>query len=146
MTTRIYTVASARLQELIQKELQTACGHLQPRRIVLKPNWVIHESDPAFPIRALVTDARIIEATAEACLKLFPQAQSILIGDCPLQYAHWPRLCEQSGIAGVIERLEKKSCGKVVIRDLRKEVFQRTNGNFLAVSEGEHGDPAGYRV
>ena len=65
-------------------------GQLRPRRIVLKPNWVLHETDPAFPIHALVTDARVIEAAAEACLELFPEAESILVADCPLQYADWP--------------------------------------------------------
>ncbi|MBI3850106.1 MAG: DUF362 domain-containing protein [Verrucomicrobia bacterium] len=146
MNTRIHTAASARLKQLVFDELRRACDHLAPRRIVLKPNWVLHETDAAFPIRALVTDARVIEATAEACLNLFPQAESILVGDCPLQYAKWPRMCAQSGLTEVINRLAKASHGKVVFRDLRKEVFQKTEGSFLVASESEHGDPSGYRV
>lgn len=146
MTLRIHTNAAARLKPLIQEELQSACGHLRPVRIVLKPNWVMHETDPAFPIRALVTDARVIEATAEACLKLFPQAESILIGDCPLQFADWPSLCQQCGLAERMECLVSKSQGKVVMRDLRQEVFRKVEGNFLTGSDAPHGDPAGYRV
>jgi uncharacterized protein (DUF362 family) len=133
------------VKPLVREELRRACGHLNPRRIVLKPNWVLHETDPAFPIRALVTDARVIEAAAESCFELFPQAESILIGDCPLQYADWPLLCKQSGLAPVIERLQKLSSGKIVFRDLRKDVFTQENGSFLSTSNVEHGDARGYR-
>jgi uncharacterized protein (DUF362 family) len=144
--TRIHTRASARLTSLIHQELLAACGHLSPRRIVLKPNWVLHETDPEFPIRALVTDPKIIEAVAEACLDLFPGAESILVADCPLQYADWPRMCEQSGLLPIMERLQKKSSGKIVFRDLRKEVFAKNNGSFLTTAQTEHGDPRGYRI
>jgi uncharacterized protein (DUF362 family) len=111
---------------------------------VLKPNWVLHETDPAFPIRALVTDARVIEAAAEACLELFPNAESILVADCPLQYADWPRLCQQSGLSPVIDRLRKVSSGKIDFRDLRQEVFAQTDGSFLTSTKADHGDPQGY--
>jgi uncharacterized protein (DUF362 family) len=145
VTIRIHTQAAARIKALVRQELARACGHLTPRRIVLKPNWVLHETDPAFPIRALVTDPRIIEAAAEACLELFPQAESILVADCPLQYADWPRMCEQSGLAPVIARLRAAS-EKIVFRDLRKDVFAQTDGSFLSGTNAEHGDPRGYRT
>jgi hypothetical protein len=106
--TRIFTQAAARLKPLMLQELRAACGHLKPRRIVLKPNWVVHETDPAFPIAALITDARIIEAVVEACLSLFPGSESILVGDCPLQYANWPLMCRQSRLTPVLERLAKE--------------------------------------
>ena len=70
--TRCFTTASARLKEIILEQLAAWGGALTPRRIVIKPNWVMHETDPAFPIAALVTDARVIEATVEACLVLYP--------------------------------------------------------------------------
>jgi uncharacterized protein (DUF362 family) len=144
VTTRIHTGAAARLKSLVREELRRACGDLQPRRIVLKPNWVLHETDPAFPIRALVTDARIIEAAAEACLDLFPGADSILVADCPLQYADWPRLCEQSGLTPVMSRLQTISAGKIAFRDLRREVFAQKDGFYTGNAGAEHGDPRGY--
>src|SRR5687767_12027946 len=76
--TRIFTQAESRIRPLILEQLRNHCGQLRPRSIVLKPNWVLHETDPDFPIRALVTDPRVIEATIEACLELFPSAESIL--------------------------------------------------------------------
>jgi uncharacterized protein (DUF362 family) len=143
---RLFTHASSRLKPLVLEQLRAACGHLRPQRIVLKPNWVLHQQDAAFPIRALVTDARLIEAAAEACLQLFPGAESILVGDCPLQYADWPLLCEQAGLKPIMERLAKSSQRRVAFRDLRKEVFQQAEGTFLVSSQAEHGDPCGYRV
>lgn len=142
---RVFTSAATRLKPLVREQLRAACGHLRPRRIVLKPNWVLHETDPVFPIRALVTDARVIEAAVEACLEVFPGAESLLIGDCPLQYADWPRLCEQSGLAPVIARLTEAGRGRVAFRDLRKEVFRQAESGFLEAGDGHHGDPEGYR-
>jgi uncharacterized protein (DUF362 family) len=137
--------ASSRVEDLIRSQLSAALGHLKPRRIVLKPNWVLHETDPEFPIEALITDPRIIEATAKTCLELFPEAESILVGDCPLQSADWELLCRQCGLDAAIDRLSKQSSGKIVFRDLRKDVFTQAHGNFLVVSDAEHGDPRGYR-
>jgi uncharacterized protein (DUF362 family) len=143
-TTRCFTQAAARLKPLVLEQLRAWAAGWQPRRIVLKPNWVLHETDPAFPIRALVTDPRLIEAAVEACLELFPQAQSILVGDCPLQSADWPRLCHQSGLLPVMERLQRLGGGRVAFRDLRREVYQQKQGTFLEAGGAEHGDPRGY--
>jgi uncharacterized protein (DUF362 family) len=145
MTTRCFTEASARIQRLVFDELEAMTAGCRPGRIVIKPNWVLHETDPAFPIRALVTDARVIEAVVEACLRFFPDAESILVGDCPLQWCDWPLLCRQSGLDAVIDRLTKISGGRVAFRDLRREVFRRDTNNFLVPADTEHGDPRGYR-
>jgi uncharacterized protein (DUF362 family) len=143
--TRIFTNAEARIRPLILEQLRASCGNLRPRSILLKPNWVMHETDAEFPIRALVTDARVIEATVEACLELFPSAESILIGDCPLQSADWPAICRQSGLEPIIGRFAKTSSGRVEFRDLRKEVFEKASGSFLKTSSAPHGDPKGYQ-
>jgi uncharacterized protein (DUF362 family) len=143
--TRIFTHATAQLKSLVREQVRAGCGHLRPRRIVLKPNWVLHATDAAFPIAALVTDARVIEAAAEACHELFPGAESILIGDCPLQWADWPLMLEQCGLNPILDRLGKISKGRIVLRDLRKEVFQKDKDRFMVPSTAEHGDPEGYR-
>ena len=138
-----FTRASERLKGLVHDQLKAQC--FSPTRIVIKPNWVLHQTDPAFPIRALVTDSRVIEAVVEACLELYPSVQKILVGDCPLQYADWPLLCEQSGLTPAIERLKSASEGKVEFRDLRKEVYRQNGDSFLSADDGAHGDPLGYR-
>jgi uncharacterized protein DUF362 len=140
-----FTQAASRLPHLIKEQLRRACGRLQPHKIVVKPNWVLHETDPAFPIRALVTDARVIEATVSACLELFPHAESILVADCPLQYADWPRMCAQCGLDRVIQEFARSPSGKVQFRDLRQHAFKKDAANFFVESTDEHGDPRGYR-
>ncbi len=142
---RCFSNATARLDSLVRSELQRHCGSLNPRKVVVKPNWVLHETDPAFPIAALVTDARVIEATVRACLELFPDAESVLVADCPLQSADWPLMCAQSGLKPLIEEFSKSAKGRVIFRDLRKDVFERSEGSFLVESQVEHGDPRGYR-
>jgi uncharacterized protein (DUF362 family) len=129
---------------LVQSEMARALGHLRPRHVVIKPNWVLHETDPRYPIRALVTDARVITATVEAAAELFPSAQ-ITVGDCPLQRADWPLLCEQSGLAPTIAEMERRYGGRVSFRDLRKDVYAYQGGRLIHRSGGGHGDPLGYR-
>src|SRR6185369_5381040 len=111
--TRILTNSASVLRKVVAEQLRDSLGGLKPKRIVLKPNWVLHETDSAFPIGALITDAKLIEATAEACLEMFPSTESILVADCPLQYADWPLMCEQSGLKPIKERLVKLSGGKI---------------------------------
>lgn len=139
-----HTNAGAGLDSLIRSEMARTVGHLRPRHIVMKPNWVLHENDARHPIAALVTDARVIAATARAAAGLFPEAR-ITIGDCPLQRADWPLLCEQSGLAPVIVELEKQLGGRLTFRDLRKEVYTYENGRLVETSGTPHGDPLGYR-
>jgi uncharacterized protein (DUF362 family) len=138
-----HTHAAARIEGLIGTELAAAVGHLAPRHIVIKPNWVLHETDPSFPISALVTDARVIAATVRTAAQLFPGAQ-ITVADCPLQRADWPRLCEQSGLAPLMAHLNAEFGGRLAWRDLRKEVYTYREGRLVQVDDAPHGDPLGY--
>lgn len=137
--------ASGRLAELIREELARGVGHLTPRRIVLKPNWVMHEMDGTFPIAALITDARVIDATVRACVALFPGAELITVGDCPEQRADWPLMCRQSGLAPMIEKLREDFGSRVEFRDLRREVYRAVEGGLVLDPDAPHGDGAGYR-
>ena len=68
------------------------------RTILIKPNWVRHEEDDNFPIRALVTSTQLIEAVVEACLVKYPEVEEITVGDVPLQGCDWSKLMRQAGI------------------------------------------------
>lgn len=142
--TSCHTHATARLPGLIHDELARALGHLKPRRIVLKPNWVMHETDGMFPITALVTDARVIDAAVRACATLFPGAELITVGDCLEQRADWPLMCRQSGLSPIIERLSAEFGDRVVFRDLRREVYRSVDGELVLDPDAPHGDPSGY--
>lgn len=139
-----YTRVGSRLETLIRSEMQSAIGHLCPRHVVIKPNWVLHETDPRHPIRALVTDARVIVATARAAAELFSEAR-ITIGDCPLQRADWPLLCQQSGLSAAMADLEQTFGSRLTFRDLRRDVYVYEDGRLVLKSGGAHGDPLGYK-
>lgn len=141
---RCYSDAAARLKPLIQEEIRQSLGQLKPKRIVIKPNWVMHQTEPAYPISALVTDARVIDATVRACLEVFPNAEQVLVGDCLEQRADWPLMCRQSSLAAEIEKLMASYPGQVVFRDLRKEVYKSIDGSLVLDPDAPHGDPAGY--
>lgn len=115
------------------------------RRIALKPNWVTHESSPAFPIRALVTSAAVIEATVDACLAKYPQVETITVGDVPLQGCDFERMLAQSGADRVAARFAKYERPRIVFRDWRRERFVSRDGFLEEVREGDFSDGAGYR-
>lgn len=140
-----HTNATARIHDLVVEELRRWVGDRRPRRIVIKPNWVMHEVDRAYPIAALVTDARVIVETVRAAFELFPSVEQILVGDCLEQRADWPRLCDQSGLTPFIKPLEAEFAGRLTFRDLRSVVFRAVGDALVEDSEAPHGDPAGYR-
>jgi hypothetical protein len=139
-----YTHASARIATLVRDAIAHNLGHLHPRHIVIKPNWVLHQADQRSPIEALVTDARVIAATAAGAAELFPSAR-ITIGDCPLQRADWPLMCRQSGLDTVIADLQRRYGDRLAFRDLRRDVYAYDHGRLVERDDTPHGDPLGYR-
>lgn len=114
------------------------------RRICIKPNWVLHEENPAFPIQALITSPRLIRATLDACLVAYPNAEWITVGDVPLQSCEFERMLDQCGLARDIPRYEALDAPRIRFLDLRRERFRRVNG-FLEPDPTATGDPLGYR-
>jgi uncharacterized protein (DUF362 family) len=145
MNVRCHTRGTERLPALVRDELSQLCFTSAPRSIVIKPNWVIHETDAAFPIRALVTDPRLIEAVVLAVLEMFPNAD-IVVGDVPLQYADFPLLAKQSGLDAVIAKLSRAGAGRVRFLDLRKEIMRKDAVGFMHAASDVAGDPRGYHL
>jgi uncharacterized protein DUF362 len=114
-------------------------------RIVIKPNWVIHETEPDFPIRALVTSTSLIDATIEACIQKYASLESLLVADVPIQSCDWSLLTKQAGIDHLRRKYESLSRPRVEIRDLRIQRVQVSNGYITQDSSSDDfGDPAGY--
>jgi len=114
------------------------------QRILLKPNWVMHEQNPAFPIGALVTSSQLIDAVLEACLNRYPSVQSITVGDVPLQSCNWELLLKQAGVDLLIEKYSRFSAPKIVFRDLRRHKFTIHSGYMMPSETSECGDLDGY--
>lgn len=113
------------------------------RSIFIKPNWVRHQADPAFPIQALVTDARIVEAAIEACLVKYSQAHAITVADAPLLDCDWPLLAAQAGLSRLEQRYARLRNPRVSFVDLRTERACRLGGGYLRRSADGPGDPLG---
>lgn len=118
---------------------------LSPRSIVIKPNWVRHAVSPHFPIEALVTDTRLIDATVEACLRRYASAETITVGDVPLQDCDWERLAAQAGLDALARKYDGNSGPRVTVCDLRRERFRLVDGFLERCPPGDYGDPLGYR-
>jgi uncharacterized protein (DUF362 family) len=113
------------------------------RKILLKPNWVLHASHPEFPIEALVTSSALIEAVIQACFSKYHKLESLIVGDVPLQSCDFEKMCRQSGIYAVQERCAGRFGPRVRFLDLRRERYRQVNG-FLELESEIHGDPSGY--
>lgn len=129
--------------------LRSLCGEFLPEgpftRITVKPNWVKHEENPAFPINALVTSCDLIEAVIDACLEKYPTVAEITVGDVPLQSCDWDLLVRQAGITRLEAKYSRYKTPRIQFLDLRRERFHLRAG-FMVASNGNHrGDPRGYQ-
>jgi uncharacterized protein (DUF362 family) len=115
------------------------------RRIFIKPNWVRHQKDEAFPIECLVTSPALIDALIEACLIKYPSAKRIVVGDVPLQDCDWERRAEQAGINDLRRKDRSVVHPMVRIADLRRERFRNAGGYLASESWQAGGDELGYR-
>lgn len=115
------------------------------RNIVIKPNWVKHAATPDFPIGAMVTDSRLIDAIIEACKTKYPEAEEILIGDAPLQGCDWRLLVEQAGINELVEKHRRTTGPRVLFEDLRANRVHVSEGYIQNRETELSGDPRGYR-
>lgn len=113
------------------------------RKILIKPNWVLHATHPDFPIEALVTSTDLIRATVEACFEKYPSVDSVIVGDVPLQSCEFELLWQQSGFDRITGGLKPEERARVKILDLRRERFVN-RGGFLELSSDQPGDPLGY--
>jgi len=115
------------------------------RRVVVKPNWVSHETDPDFPIHALVTSTALIDATIEACIRRYASLESVLVADVPLQSCDWSLLTKQAGIDRLMAKYGGLGRPHVTVRDLRMNRVRMVDGYVTRDSSShDFGDPLGY--
>lgn len=130
-------------------ELEDFCRQVLPdgdyKTILIKPNWVKHQEDPAFPITALVTSTNLIEAAIEACLAKYPGVEEITVGDVPLQSCDWGLLVSQTGIDRLIAKYAGVQRPKIRFLDLRREIYRDGKRLQPDSRNGSFGDPKGYR-
>ncbi|MBV8773929.1 MAG: DUF362 domain-containing protein [Deltaproteobacteria bacterium] len=97
---------------------------VQGKRVLLKPNWVMHENQSGQGLDCLITHPKLIEVIAEATLRA--GAAQLVIADAPVQGCDFSRLAEACSLSAMRTRLER--LGEVHIRDLR--LITRTGGEL----------------
>src|SRR5262249_24330594 len=130
-----------RALERVAKELQWSeeergpFGRMIPRgaRVLIKPNFVLHENEGPWGIEPLVTHQSLIRAVVEGALRAGPS--EVLIGDPPLQGCEFQRLLSVTGLGAWADgfmRLEPVFKG---VRDFRRTTCVFVNGVRLAAED-----------
>lgn len=111
-----------------REERGGAFGNIVPRgaRVLIKPNWVIHENHGPWGIEPLVTHASLIRAVVEAVLEAEPL--EVLVGDAPMQSCDFEQLLAATGLEDWAEALEKRDTRFKGLRDFRRTTCEITDG------------------
>ena len=99
-------------------------------KVLIKPNFVMHENRGGFGLDPLVTHPSLICATAEAALRA--GAGEVLIGDAPLQSCNFDQLLYDTGLDCWAAALMARHPRFRGIRDLRRTVCEFQNGVRVA--------------
>ena len=91
-------------------------------RVVVKPNWVLHQNQGPWGVEALVTHGSLVRAVVEETLGADPAF--VTLGDAPMQGCDFERLLAASGIPGWAESLALRDGRFAGVRDFRRTTTQ----------------------
>jgi uncharacterized protein (DUF362 family) len=121
-------------------------GELIPRggRVVLKPNFVMHEGERTRGAQCLTTHASVLRTLLDYVILAGGPASHVVIADSPLQQADFDAIVRDSGLASVVRDVRERTGVDVSILDLRR-LRAVTDDNRVITSVRElPGDPLGY--
>jgi len=94
-------------------------------RVVLKPNWVYHESPKEKALDSLVTNSALIRHLIDLLAVALQGRGSILVGDAPIQSCDFQSLVTRAGVARVVDDARKKYPGlDIKIEDWRLTILE----------------------
>jgi uncharacterized protein (DUF362 family) len=99
-------------------------------RVLVKPNFVMHENQGPWGIEPLITHQSLIRATVDAVLQT--RASEVLVGDAPIQECRFDDLLKSTGLdrwAGSLARKEARFKG---VHDFRRTTCEFVNGVRVA--------------
>ena len=99
-------------------------------RVLIKPNWVMHENQGPWGIEPLVTHASFIRAAAEASLRA--GASQVVVGDAPLQGCDFDQLIEVTGLDRWARDLMKREPRFKGLSDFRRTTCVFVDGVRMA--------------
>lgn len=87
-------------------------------RVLVKPNWVMHENQGTWGMEPLVTHPSLVKAVVEEALKS-PAAQ-VIVGDAPIQGCDFDQLMQAGNYPAWAEELSEREPRFGGIRDFRR--------------------------
>jgi len=107
-------------------------GSAIPRgaRVIVKPNWVLHENRGPWGLDPLVTDPELIKRIVEGVLAAGPSR--VLVGDAPLQGCHLERLLSATGLDRWAAELTSREPSFEGLRDFRRTTCEIRYGVRVA--------------
>lgn len=95
-------------------------------RVLVKPNWVLHQNQGPWGLEPLITHPSVVRATVENLLK--SRAGSVQLGDAPIQSCDFPRLLQATGLdtwSGLLSAANRRFLG---ICDFRRTICKINDG------------------
>jgi uncharacterized protein (DUF362 family) len=99
-------------------------------RVLIKPNFVMHENQGPWGIEPLVTHPSLVRAAVDAALRA--GASEVMVGDAPIQGCHFDDLLDQTGLDRWADRLMSEESRFRGIHDFRRTTCEFVNGVRVA--------------
>lgn len=114
------------------------------QRVLIKPNLVRHLHLAGGDFQAVVTHASVVRCVLDYVARALQGRGEILVGDAPVQSAHFPTLIEKTGLGAVCENVAAQWGLAVRLLDFRLVAVELDERHCIARTEEKQGDPAGY--
>jgi len=107
-------------------------GNLIPKgaKVLLKPNFVIHENQGPWGIDPLITHPSLIHSIVDEVLQT--TAAEVLVGDAPIQECRFETLLAATGLDEWAERVRDKDPRFLGVKDFRRTTCEFKNGVRVA--------------
>lgn len=112
-------------------------------KVLLKPNFVLHENKSGNSIKSVITHGSVIRAVLDYVIIALKEKGEIFVADAPQYDADFDKIIDVSGTRDVIEALRPRTDIPISLIDLRVEKAVEKDG--LVVDRIKlRGDPHGY--
>lgn len=118
----------------------------QGSRVVIKPNFVLHERGAQRGRHCLVTHASVLRAVIDYVLLAGGRSCRIAIVDAPLQQAEFDALLRDSGMNEVIAHYRANAGIEIETIDLRRTRVAVDEHRVIRSQHSLPGDPRGYAI
>ena len=89
------------------------------KKVVVKPNWVVHKNGSGRGLDCLVTHTTVLDAILQYVIMAAPER--IVLGDAPIQGCDFGTLLNVSGVSAMIDRFSKNG-HYIQLKDFRRTV------------------------